>query len=305
MQPDDIDTFTLDDLVLSDEDAESGAYEQFISAEAPDFDPFADYDDEPRPLSAAVLPALIAMPMGASYALAHNLVVRRSIIWACWGTGIVVGWIGDAAHQDGCSDHNIDSSGIVHAIDPMVTGARAQQIVTAALAHPGDLQYVIHNRVIWSVTVGWKARKYTGSDPHTNHVHLSGKHGTAHSSSHTCTGYDLTAQNSTPVFDLCPAKPVPPVKPTPPKPKPPVKPTGHQPGTRELKAANPDMTGDDVKFVQTFIGSKHAGAADGKFGNGTAAGVRWYQAMRGFKGKQIDGIVGKNTWKQMGVKWHG
>lgn len=307
MELDDITTFTLDDLTLSAEDSSDGGYEQFIGSDAPDFDPFTDYDGgEPVMLSAAVVPALIEMstsPVGAAYALAHNMAVRRAKIWACWGTGIVVGWIGDAAHQSGCSDHNIDAAHLVHAIDPMVTGTRAEQIVTASLVHPGDLQYIIHNRVIWSSSTDWKPRKYTGSDPHTNHVHLSGKHGKANSAAHTCTGYDLTAQNSTPVFDLCPTKPTPPpVKPTPPQPKPPApKPTGHQPGTRELHAANPDMTGDDVLFVQKFIGEKHAGAPDGRFGDGTTSGVRWYQGMRGL---HVDGIVGKNTWAQMGVKWH-
>jgi hypothetical protein len=181
-------------------DPGGGSYEQFVSPDPPDHDPFTDYP------SALVAPVRsVKLPMTVTASLAHNLAVRRQRIWACWGTGVVVGWIGDTSHQAECSDHNKDAIGQVHAIDPMVTGARAQLVVTQSLAHPGDLQYIIHNRVIWSRTVGFAARKYTGADPHTNHVHLSGKHGGSHRSSATCTGYDLDAQATTPTFELCPA----------------------------------------------------------------------------------------------------
>jgi len=289
MQPDD--TITLADFTGPTTDQGGGGYEQYIGPDAPAHDPFGEY---PAVVDTFDL-SIFAVPMAATATLAHNLDVRRQKIWACWGTGIVIGWIGDAAHQAECSDHNKDSSGVVHAIDPMVTGTRAQAIVDECLGHPGDLQYVIHNRVIWSVTVGWAARTYLGSDPHTSHVHISGKHGSSHSNSATCTGYDLSAQGGTPVFNPCPA-------PKPPAPKPPVKPGTHAPGTRTLKSANPDMVGPDVTFVQRFIGSKHCGPADGKYGAKTAAGVRWYQDMRSVK---VDGEVGRVTWGQMGVRWQG
>jgi len=291
--PDQGDIITLADFTGPSEDAASGDYTSFISSDPPDFDPFKDYIEL---VAKDYVPPAVTVPMAVSYSLAHNMDVRRQNIWGCWGHDVVIGWIGDAAHQAGCSDHNPDSTGVVHAIDPMVTGARAEKIVTEALAHPGDLQYVIHNRVIWSATVGWKPRKYTGSDPHTNHVHLSGKHGSQHSTAHTCTGYDLAAQSSTPVFNVCP----PPPKPVPPKPKPPV--VTNAPGTRVLVNRQPDLRGPDVVFVQKFIGAKHAGAPDGAYGNQTAQGVRWYQAMRGI---HVDGIVGPATWAQMGVKWTG
>jgi peptidoglycan hydrolase-like protein with peptidoglycan-binding domain len=291
----DTDTITMADFTGPTEDQGGGGYETYISAEEPDYDPFREYKEL---VQADYVPPMLAVPMSVSYKLAHNLDVRRQKIWSCWSHDVVVGWIGDAAHQSGCSDHNPDSTGVVHAIDPMVTGTRAQTIVNQALAHPGDLQYVIHNGVIWSATVGWKARKYTGSDKHTNHVHLSGKHGSQHSAAHTCTGYDLAAQASTPVFDICP--PPKPPTPTPPKPKPPV--AKNAPGSRILQNQNPDLSGADVVFVQKFIGSKHAGSPDGRYGDKTAAGVRWYQGMRGI---HVDGIVGPKTWAQMGVKWTG
>lgn len=67
------------------------------------------------------------------------------------------------------------------------------------------------------------------------------------------------------------------------------------PGSRELaKGAN----GTDVAFVQRYIGPARCGAADGDFGPNTESGVRWYQGMRGI---QVDGIVGRETWRNMGV----
>lgn len=183
-------------------DQGGGDIERFISSEPPDHNPFADYPE-------GVVPPAFGgpLPMGTTAVLAHNLAVRRQRIWTCWGNGVVVGWIGDQTHQSECSDHNKDATGVVHAIDVMVTGARAEATVTGCLAHPDDLQYVIHNRTIWSVTTGWQPRKYLGSDPHTNHVHASGKHGGSHRSTATCTGYNLVAQSSTPTFDPCPAQP--------------------------------------------------------------------------------------------------
>lgn len=199
MQPDG--KIALTDYLVLAADEDGREYEWFIAPDAPAHDPFADYPVEtPDRLDASVF----AAPATVAASLAHNLDVRRQKIWACWGTAVQVGWIGDPAHQAECSDHNRDSTGVVHAIDPMVTGARAQAVVDQCLAHPADLQYVIHNGVIWSVSVGWQPRKYLGSDQHTLHVHISGRHGSSHSSSATCTGYNLAAQAVTPIFDICP-----------------------------------------------------------------------------------------------------
>lgn len=71
-----------------------------------------------------------------------------------------------------------------------------------------------------------------------------------------------------------------------------------RPGQRTLKVTSPQMTGADVAFVQKWIGPERAGVADGIYGPGTAAGVRWYQQMRGIA---VDGEVGPQTWRQMGI----
>jgi hypothetical protein len=76
----------------------------------------------------------------------------------------------------------------------------------------------------------------------------------------------------------------------------------HRPGSRVLKLTSPQMTGDDVRFVQRWIGPERVGSADGIYGPGTAAGVRWYQQMRGIRS---DGEVGPQTWAQFGIRMAG
>jgi peptidoglycan hydrolase-like protein with peptidoglycan-binding domain len=82
-------------------------------------------------------------------------------------------------------------------------------------------------------------------------------------------------------------------------PVPPPAPGSHRPGSRVLKLASPQMTGDDVRFVQRWIGPERAGVADGIYGPGTVAGVKWYQRLRGIG---VDGEVGPQTWGQMGIR---
>lgn len=289
------------DLTGPTVDAGGGSIDQYVSEEEPDHDPFRDYPASLSTMDYMLIDSLV--PAGATYRLAHNMDARRHDIWAAWGTSIVIGWIGDVSHQQEQSDHNPDSVGNVHAIDPMLRGTRAEKIVTAALEHPGDLEYIIHNGVIWSrssgtLVKGSRGRKYTGSNPHRDHVHMSGRHGSAHYSPATGTGYDLSAEASTPTFNLLPTPPPP--KPKPPAPTP--SPSGHKPGTRQLYATTPTMKGEDVTYVQKFIGTRWCGVADGDFGTHTKAGVIRYQRMRGLK---ADGAVGPVTWHNMGVRYTG
>lgn len=88
-----------------------------------------------------------------------------------------------------------------------------------------------------------------------------------------------------------------PKPPTLPAPKP--SSTVHRPGSRELRHKSPNMKGEDVVYVQKWIGPNRMGVADGVAGAKFDAGVKWYQRMRGLK---ADGVVGPNTWKQMGVR---
>jgi hypothetical protein len=82
-------------------------------------------------------------------------------------------------------------------------------------------------------------------------------------------------------------------------------PSSHAPGSRLLVLTDPPMTGPDVKFIQEFIGPEECGPADGVYGPHTVQGVKWYQAMRGAKGGDVDGKVGRWTWGQMGIEFTG
>lgn len=101
------------------------------------------------------------------------------------------GSIGDQAHQSGTSGHNPDESGNaerqdsdnkneVRAVDldkDLRINVTMSQIVLSIIANPRDRQrllYIIWNRVIWTKSSGWKSLKYTGSNPHDQHMHISG-----------------------------------------------------------------------------------------------------------------------------------
>lgn len=85
-----------------------------------------------------------------------------------------------------------------------------------------------------------------------------------------------------------------------PKPKPTesgtVKPGARRPGSRVLELRNPVMTGDDVGFVQRWIGPGKCGPADEEYGPRTVAGVKWWQDQQRLK---VDGEMGEKSWSRM------
>lgn len=93
------------------------------------------------------------------------------------------GWIGDIRHQATVSDHNPDAKGIVRAIDidrdlsgkakPDLMPYLADQIRLAAKSGEKRISYIIFNGQIASSRMGWRWRKYVGSNPHTHHCHVS------------------------------------------------------------------------------------------------------------------------------------
>lgn len=109
--------------------------------------------------------------------------------------GVVIYGIGDAAHKRSSSGHNeddtpgskaedqdADSKPEHRALDVMIgpkfSTADAWNLVAALVTIPENrrrLLYVIFMRTIWSRKNGWEADDYTGSDPHTNHPHISGE----------------------------------------------------------------------------------------------------------------------------------
>lgn len=88
------------------------------------------------------------------------------------------GWIGDTAHQARRSEHNPDPDGIVRAIDVTAAGIDVKTVLDATI-RDSRVHYVIHARQIWSRSHGWKKRPYTGSNPHTTHIHISIRNATS------------------------------------------------------------------------------------------------------------------------------
>ena len=95
------------------------------------------------------------------------------------------GWIADARHvAAGKSDHipSLDSK-TVRAIDvdrdvsgkakPDLMPDIANQIRLCAKAGDKRISYIIFNGRIASSRLGWRWRKYSGSNPHNHHCHIS------------------------------------------------------------------------------------------------------------------------------------
>lgn len=62
-----------------------------------------------------------------------------------------------------------------HALDVMVGGKKGRRVLNYALQNAGRLgvKYLIHNRTYYAPSNGWRGERYTGSNPHTGHVHIS------------------------------------------------------------------------------------------------------------------------------------
>lgn len=69
----------------------------------------------------------------------------------------------------------------------------------------------------------------------------------------------------------------------------------HAPGSRTLKVASPQLSGDDVTYVQKVLAGNGLSSidVDGHYGNNTAGGVK---SLQGWNGLTKDGICGPDTW---------
>lgn len=180
------------------------------------------------------------------------------------------GSVGDTAHSARASDHNPDGAGVVHAID--IThdprGGFDSYAFADLLLKKQDprLKYVISNRRIGSGPSGpspGKWRKYTGSNPHDHHVHVS-----------CVTG---ALQDDTRAWDI---DADPDAIPEPPGPE-------YRPPRPTLRRGS---TGEYVKLLQAAIGAE----PDGDFGPLTEAKLKAWQES---KHLIADGICGPQTWK--------
>src|SRR5690625_3926976 len=112
-----------------------------------------------------------------SYYLAASLNKLRDEVNALWPRRSKVsdGWIGDTAHSARKSDHNPDygSGGVVRAIDITRSGINVDLLLKHT-TNDSRVAYVIYNHRIYQHSTGWKP--YYGSNPHTQHVHVSIAH---------------------------------------------------------------------------------------------------------------------------------
>lgn len=188
------------------------------------------------------------------------------------------GTIGDAAHASRSSDHNPwvkdGKTGVVTALDithDPARGVDAGRLAESLIASRDKrIKYVISNGRIASGNDGpqpWAWRKYSGTNPHTLHVHVSVRSAKAHYDAADPWTFDLgTAQ-----VDKGPVKP-----PTP--------------------TLRKGAKGDDVARLQTALnshGAKPALVVDKDFGGKTEAAVKAFQRT---KRLVVDGVVGPYTW---------
>lgn len=110
--------------------------------------------------------------------LAYSLETLRSQINAAYPKRNKAsdGWIGDAKHAARPSDHNPNAQGVVCGLDitdhPGYLDIHALADHIRLNRHP-NLKYIISNRRIASAKDNWKWRPYTGTNPHSKHVHFS------------------------------------------------------------------------------------------------------------------------------------
>lgn len=183
------------------------------------------------------------------------------------------GTIGDERHRHLPSDHNPDSSGVVRAID--IDHDPRSGVDTYAIAEflrqrkDPRISYVISNGRIFSSTVSpWTWRKYSGSNPHDHHMHLSVKK----EGQDSMLSWGIVSAN----FEQTPPREHP-------KPVPPM-----------LKFGS---VGPDVEYLQTLLQGKGLTInVDGQFGLRTEAAVKKFQEHSGLL---ADGYVGPQTWKAL------
>lgn len=230
------------------------------------------------------------------------------------------GSIGDTSHAARASEHNPDRDpdpmprGYVSALD--ITKDSAEQIeeLRKKLIADPRVWYVIHDGTIWSRTYGFKPRKYTGSNPHRVHLHVS--------LMQTGAGAKGGKWGLGPVVppkpEKQPAKPVEPEKPTVEPEKPTVKPAPEPEKDvvrlpRVVSAARGDSEagwpGDApnqakrVELALVKAGLLEQKYADGLFGTKTVEAYAAWQRSLGFRGVDADGIPGLESLRRLGVKF--
>jgi hypothetical protein len=116
------------------------------------------------------------------------------------------GWIGDKAHQARQSDHNPDSRGIVHAIDIDADGIDTGLVVGMTARLDRATEYVIFNRWIYSRSRDFEPKRYTGSNPHTGHIHVSIRYGNGYEGAEWHWGLAIPGGDSSTIVPVGPTE---------------------------------------------------------------------------------------------------
>ena len=204
------------------------------------------------------------------------------------------GSIGDARHASRASDHNphvkYNGVGIVTARDfthDPANGADMHKLADALVAsNDPRIKYIIWNRRIYNPSIARRWRPYSGSNPHTRHLHLSVRpepHLFDSSRPWNLPGFTGKASAATP----SPAK-------TPSNAS-----RGFVPPKREdlmqrMPIVRRGQRGYAVRRVQALLlAAYHKIKVDGIFGPDTERQVKEFQAHRKLT---ADGVVGPQTW---------
>lgn len=175
------------------------------------------------------------------------------------------GALGDQAHAARKSEHNPEASGTykgrVNAIDVDTSDIDFSAILPKLKADKRTW-YVIHKGYIYSRTYNFAKRRYTGSNPHNGHFHISIYPGRADGQSKASWGIAKVAGGSTT-------------------------------GDKKLPTLSVGESHDYlVPVLNRFFGIRE-NVNDPKFSSGLANVVKQYQRT---KGLERDGVVGPLTW---------
>ena len=110
------------------------------------------------------------------------------------------GWIGDAKHCPGSSDHCADAQGRVHAIDIDKDGIDPDHVVRRISNIEGVVRYINWNHYQYHVRDDFAPKPLGGDDPHTDHIHVSIEH-TDYARNYTG-GYGIGQPDNTPVVQI-------------------------------------------------------------------------------------------------------
>lgn len=212
------------------------------------------------------------------------------------------GTIGDAAHAASDSDHNPNDQDVVTARDfthDPGSGADMHRISRQIVAKlPKALKYVIWNKQIWSrarASEGW--RRYSGSNPHTTHMHVSVGRGP---DGHSTGPYDDTAAWGVLATGGTVPRPSVPSRPD---------------SIEEILMALPTIRDNsapkaDKKRAQALLAANgyapantfnSRGEPDGNWGPGSVSALKRFQAARRVPGSVKsdgtgDGVLGDRSW---------